>query len=73
MNRRLALTSAVFLIALALSGCGNKGPLVLSGAPAETIVPAEARAPAAAPTPEAAVPAAETTPPAPPASGTPAR
>jgi predicted small lipoprotein YifL len=77
MNRRLALTSAVFVIVLplALSGCGNKGPLVLPGAPAETTVPAETSAPATAPettvpTPE---PAPETTAPAPPASGTPAR
>lgn len=77
MNPRLALTSAVFVIALplALSGCGNKGPLVLPGAPAETTVPAESSAPAPAseatvPTPE---PAPETTAPAPPASGTPAR
>ena len=73
MNRRLALTSAVFVIALplALSGCGNKGPLVLPGAPAETTVPAETPTPA--PAPEATVPASKTTPPAPPASGTPAR
>ena len=77
MNRRLALTSAAFMIALplALSGCGNKGPLVLPGAPDETTVPAETAAPA--PAPETTVPtpetAPETTPPAPPASGTPAR
>jgi predicted small lipoprotein YifL len=66
MNRRLALATAVFAIVLplALSGCGNKGPLVLSDAPAETAVPAE--------TPEAA-PAPDATTPAPPASGTPAR
>lgn len=73
MNRRLALTSAVFMITLplALSGCGNKGPLVLPGAPAATTVPAETSTPA--PTPEAAAPTPETTLPAPPASGTPAR
>jgi predicted small lipoprotein YifL len=68
MNRRLALASAVFAIVLpALSGCGNKGPLVLSDAPAETPVPAEASAPEATPAPDATTPAA------PPASGTPAR
>ena len=35
MNRRLALASAVFAIVLplALSGCGNKGPLVLPQKP----------------------------------------
>ena len=72
MNRNLALTSAVFVIALplGLSGCGNKGPLVLSGAPVDTTVPAETPAPA--PAPEVTVPAAETTAPTPPASGTPA-
>lgn len=69
MNRRLALASAVFAIVLplALSGCGNKGPLVLPDPPADTAVPAEA------PAPEAAMPAPDATPPAPPASGTPAR
>lgn len=70
MKRRLALASAAFAIVLplALSGCGNKGPLVLSDAPAETAVPAEPPAPAADATP---LPDATTPPP--PASGTPAR
>ena len=69
MNRRLALASAVFAIVLplALSGCGNKGPLVLPDPPADTSLPAEA------PAPEAAMPAPDATPPGPPASGTPAR
>ncbi len=67
MNRRLVLASAAFAIVLplALSGCGNKGPLVLPDAPAETAVPAEAPVPDATPLPDV------TTPP-PPASGTPA-
>ena len=69
MNRRLALTSAVFVIALplTLSGCGNKGSLVLPDPPAEATVPAET--PASIPAPEATVPPSETTAP----SGTPAR
>ena len=70
MNRRLALTSAVFAIALLLSGCGNKGPLVLPSAPAETNVPEQT------PAPDAAVPAPEPAPEAPappPVSDTPAR
>lgn len=67
MNKRLVSVSAAFAIALplALSGCGNKGPLVLADdAPVEPTIEA--------PTPEAA---AETTPPPvalPPADGTPA-
>jgi predicted small lipoprotein YifL len=62
MNRRTVLVSAALAIALplALSACGNKGPLVLPDqAPAETTVPAE---PASTP---AQTPPAE--PPAPPA------
>ncbi|NOT87827.1 MAG: sugar transporter [Lysobacter sp.] len=72
MNRRLALATAAFAIVLplALSGCGNKGPLVLPDAPAETAVPAEASVPEPAPE---ATPAPAATPPPPPASGTPAR
>jgi len=72
MNRRLALASAAFAIVLplALSGCGNKGPLVLPDAPAETTVPAEAPVPEPASEP---MPAPDATPPSPPASGTPAR
>ncbi|MBN8213503.1 MAG: sugar transporter [Xanthomonadales bacterium] len=74
MNRRLALASAAFAIVLplALSGCGNKGPLVLSDAPAETAVPAEPPAPAATPAADA-TPLRDATTPPPPASGTPAR
>lgn len=63
MNRRTVLVSAALAIALplALSACGNKGPLVLPDqAPAETPVPAEP-----ASTPPAQTPPAE--PPAPPA------
>lgn len=62
MNRRLALASAILaiMLPLALSGCGNKGPLVLPDAPADTAVPADA-------------PAADPATPEPPASGTPAR
>jgi predicted small lipoprotein YifL len=44
MNRRTVLVSAALAIALplALSACGNKGPLVLPDqTPAETTVPAE--------------------------------
>jgi predicted small lipoprotein YifL len=68
MNRRLALASAAFaiLLPLALSGCGNKGPLVLPDKPVDAAVPAETPAPEAAP-------ATDATAPAPPASGTPAR
>jgi predicted small lipoprotein YifL len=68
MNRRLALATAAYAIVLllALSGCGNKGPLVLPDKPADIAVPAEA------PAPEAPVPAPDATLPAPPASGTPA-
>ena len=68
MNRRLAFVSAAFAIALplALSGCGNKGPLVLPDPPADPPAPAEAPAPAQAPAADAATPP-------PPANGTPAR
>lgn len=65
MNRRTVLVSAALAIALplALSACGNKGPLVLPDqAPAETTVPAE---PAPTPPAQAQTPPAE--PPAPPA------
>lgn len=66
MNKRLVFVSTAFALALpfALSGCGNKGLLVLADDP-----PA---APAAvAPAVEAPAPATETAPP-PPADGTPA-
>lgn len=65
MNRRTVLVSAALAIALplALSACGNKGPLVLPDqAPAETTVPAE---PVPTPPAPAQTPPAE--PPAPPA------
>ncbi len=44
MNRRSVrcfVFAAAFAAVLALSACGNKGPLVLPGAPADTPVPAE--------------------------------
>lgn len=55
MNRRLAFVSAAFAIALplALSGCGNKGPLVLPDPPA----PAEPPAADAVPPPANGTPA----------------
>jgi len=34
MNRRLAMFAATALLGLALSACGNKGPLVLPDKPA---------------------------------------
>lgn len=62
MNRRTAFVSAVLAIALplALSACGNKGPLVLPDqTPAETTVPAEpASTPAQAPPVEPPAPPA---------------
>ena len=56
MNRRLVFVSAAFAIALplTLSGCGNKGPLVLPGPPAEPSTELPAPAPETAPTPPAA-------------------
>lgn len=55
MNRRLVFVSAAFAIALplALSGCGNKGPLVLPGPPVEPSTESPAPAPETAPTPAA--------------------
>jgi predicted small lipoprotein YifL len=72
MNRRLALASAALLVVLplVLSGCGNKGPLVLPDKPADAAVPAEAPAPEATPAVDVTT---DATTPAPPASGTPAR
>ena len=53
MNRRLASASVLLALALSLSGCGNKGPLVLPDAPGqETAAP-----PAAEPAPADATPA----------------
>ncbi len=80
MNRRpVFFVSAAFAIALplALSGCGNKGPLVLTDdPPAASAVeapaveaPAEASAPA---TETAPPPAADPAAPPPPADGAPA-
>ena len=65
MNRRLVFVSAAFAIALplTLSGCGNKGPLVLTDDP-----PAAPAVEAPAPPP----PAADAATPPPPADGTPA-
>ncbi len=64
MNKRLAFVYAAFAIALplALSGCGNKGPLVLTDDP--PAAPA-VEAPAPPPAADAAMPP-------PPADGTPA-
>jgi predicted small lipoprotein YifL len=54
MNRRLVSASVLLALALSLSGCGNKGPLVLPDAPAqETATPP---APAAEAAPADAVP-----------------
>lgn len=58
MNRRSVRHFALLAaLSLALSACGNKGPLVLPGAPADTPAPAE---PAADP---AATPQADPVPP----------
>jgi predicted small lipoprotein YifL len=84
MNRRpVFFVSAAFAIALplALSGCGNKGPLVLTDdppaapaveAPAVEAPAVEAPAEAPAPAVETAPPAADAATPPPPADGTPA-
>ncbi|MES2669909.1 MAG: lipoprotein [Pseudomonadota bacterium] len=78
MNRRpVFFVSAAFAIALplALSGCGNKGPLVLTddppAAPAVEAPAVEAPAEAPAPAVETAPPAADAATPPPPADGTP--
>lgn len=58
MNRRSVrcfVFAAAFVAVLALSACGNKGPLVLPGAPTDTPVPVE---PAPAADPSAPPPAA---------------
>jgi predicted small lipoprotein YifL len=57
MNRRLALASAAFAIVLplALSGCGNKGPLVLPDKPADA--PVQTPTPDPAPAPDVPPPA----------------
>lgn len=45
MNRRHVFTAlTASLIALALTGCGNKGPLVMPDKPSDTPVPADAPA-----------------------------
>jgi predicted small lipoprotein YifL len=55
MNRRPVSASVLLALALSLSGCGNKGPLVLPDAPAqETATPP---APAVEPAPADAAPA----------------
>lgn len=74
MNKRLVFVSTAFALALpfALSGCGNKGPLVLADdPPAAPAVeaPAEASPPAVETAPP---PAADAAAPPPPADGTPA-
>ena len=79
MNRRpVFFVSAAFAIALplALSGCGNKGPLVLTddppAAPAVEVTAVEAPAEAPAPAVETAPPPAADAATPPPADGTPA-
>ncbi len=74
MNKRLVFVSIAFSLALpfALSGCGNKGPLVLADDPPAApaaVAPAEASAPATGTAPS---PAADAAAPPPPADGTPA-
>ena len=75
MNKRLVFVSTAFALALpfALSGCGNKGPLVLAddppAAPAAVAPAVEASAPATGTAPP---PAADAAAPPPPADGTPA-
>ena len=66
MNRRLVPASVLLALALSLSGCGNKGPLVLPDAPSqETATPQAADAPAVEAVPADAPPADATpTPPA---------
>lgn len=49
MNRRLVPASVLLALALSLSGCGNKGPLVLPDAPAEETATPPAAATEAAP------------------------
>ena len=86
MNKRLVFVSTAFALALpfALSGCGNKGPLVLADdppaapaavAPAVEAPAIEAPVEASAPATDTALPPAKDTaapPPPPPADGTPA-
>ena len=75
MNKRLVFVSTAFALVLpfALSGCGNKGPLVLAddppAAPAAVAPAVEASAPA---TETAPPPAADPAAPPPPADGAPA-
>lgn len=79
MNKRLVFVSTAFALALpfALSGCGNKGPLVLAddppAAPAAVAPAIEAPVEASAPATDTALPpATDTAAPPPPADGTPA-
>ncbi len=79
MNKRLVFVSTAFALALpfALSGCGNKGPLVLAddppAAPAAVAPAVEAPVEASAPaTDTAPPPATDAAAPPPPADGTPA-
>ena len=58
-NTRLALL--LLAAALALSACGNKGPLVLPDKPAETTTPSTEAAPTGT-APANAAPTSETTP-----------
>ncbi|MGN6152810.1 MAG: LPS translocon maturation chaperone LptM [Lysobacteraceae bacterium] len=58
MNRRLVPASVLLALALSLSGCGNKGPLVLPDAPSqETATPPAVEAPVVEPAPAEAAPA----------------
>jgi len=79
MNKRLVFVSTAFALAVpfALSGCGNKGPLVLAddppAAPAAVAPAVEAPVEASAPaTDTAPPPATDAAAPPPPADGTPA-
>ena len=57
MNRRLVPASVLLALALSLSGCGNKGPLVLPDAPGQETATPPAAEPAAPATPADATPA----------------
>lgn len=78
MNKRLVFVSTAFALALpfALSGCGNKGPLVLAddppAAPAAVAPAVEAPVEASAPATDTAPPPATDAAAPPPADGTPA-
>lgn len=79
MNKRHIFVSAAFALALpfALSGCGNKGPLVLADDPpaAPAVEASAVEAPVEAPAPAAetaSTPATDAAAPPPPADGAPA-